>query len=88
MQSVTSNSAAWRISLLNNSSLDEIPLSKISQPVLVVASEADRLLPSVNEADRLFRYLPNATKILLLKSGHARLLEKEIQLEKILVSVC
>ncbi len=86
MQSVTANSAAWRISLLNNFSLDEMPLYKISQPILVIASEADRLLPSVTEADRLLRYLPNATKVLLPESGHACLLERDIQLEKILDS--
>ena len=86
MRSVTANSAAWRISLLNNFNLEEIPLSKISQPVLVIASEADQLLPSVTEADRLLSYLPNATKVLLPESGHACLLERDIQLEKILDS--
>ncbi len=86
MRSVTANSAAWRISLLNNFNLEEIPLSKISQPVLIIASEADQLLPSVTEADRLLRYLPNATKVLLPESGHACLLEQDIQLEKILNS--
>ena len=86
MRSVTAHSAAWRISLLNNFNLEEISLSKISQPVLIIASEADQLLPSVTEADRLLRYLPNATKVLLPESGHACLLEREIQLEKILNS--
>ncbi|MGK7894763.1 MAG: alpha/beta fold hydrolase [Xenococcus sp. (in: cyanobacteria)] len=86
MRSVTAKSTAWRISLLNNFNLDEIPLYQISQPVLVIASEADRLLPSVTEANRLLCYLPNATKVLLPESGHACLLERKIQLEKILSS--
>ena len=86
MQSVTAKTTAWRISLLNNFNLDEIPLYQISQPVLVIASEADRLLPSVSEANRLLRYLPNATKVLLPESGHACLLEQKIQLTKILRS--
>ncbi len=51
-----------------------------------MASETDRLLPSVTEADRLVCYLPNARKILLPDSGHACLLESEIRLEEILGS--
>ena len=84
MQSVTAKSAAWRLSLLNDFSLDEIPLHHITQPVLIMASAADRLLPSVTEADRLVRYLPKARKILLPESGHACLLERELRLEEIL----
>ncbi len=86
MQSVTADSAAWRLSLLNDFNLDEIPLHQIPQSVLIMASEADRLLPSVTEADRLVRYLPNARKISLPDSGHACLLEREIRLEEILGS--
>ncbi len=86
MQSVTPESAAWRLSLLSQFSLDELPLAGLSQPVLVIASEADRLLPSGAEADRLVSYLPNAQKTVLPKSGHACLLEREIQLEEILRS--
>ena len=86
MQSVTAKSAAWRFSLLNHFNLDEIPLHQIPQPVLIMASGADRLLPSVAEADRLVRYLPNARKILLPDSGHACLLEREASdLKKFLV---
>ena len=51
-----------------------------------MASEADRLLSSVTEANRLVRYLPNARQILLPDSGHACLLEGEIRLEEILGS--
>ncbi len=86
MQSVTADTAAWRLCLLNDFNLDEIPLNNIPQPVLIMASEADRLLPSVTEADRLVRYLPNARQILLPDSGHACLLEREIRLEEILGS--
>ena len=86
MRSVTANSAAWRISLLNQFNLDEIPLNLISQTVLIIASQADRLLPSDNEADKLVRSLPNAVKISLPQSGHACLLESELKLEKILLS--
>ena len=86
MQSVTAESAAWRLSLLNNFRLDELSWHQLSQPVLLIASEADRLLPSSAEANRLVSYLPNAQKTVLPKSGHACLLEREIQLEEILHS--
>lgn len=84
MQAVTPESAAWRLSLLSQFSLDHLPLSQIAQPVLVIASKADRLLPSDAEADRLVRYLPNAQKTVLAKSGHACLLETEVNLDAIL----
>ena len=86
MQSVTTQSAAWRISLLNDFHLADIPLHQITKPTLIVASEADRLLPSVTEAYRLVRSLPNTKKILLPNSGHACLLERDIRLAEILDS--
>ncbi|MGK7916854.1 MAG: alpha/beta fold hydrolase [Prochloraceae cyanobacterium] len=86
MQSVTTQSAAWRISLLHDFHLADIPLHQITKPTLIMASEADRLLPSVTEADRLVCSLPNATKILLPNSGHACLLERDIRLAEILDS--
>ncbi|MGK7872463.1 MAG: alpha/beta fold hydrolase [Xenococcaceae cyanobacterium] len=84
MQSVTPETAAWRLSLLSHFSLDELPLNQIPGPVLVIASSADRLLPSGTEADRLVSYLPNAQKTVLPKSGHACLLETEVKLDEIL----
>lgn len=86
MQSVSPSSAAWRLSLLNQFVLEELPLERIQQPVLVLASGADRLLPSVTEAKRIFSYLPNSQTVLLPKSGHACLLETEIRLSSILKS--
>ncbi len=86
MQSVTPESAAWRLSLLSRFDLDQLPLHQIIQPVLVIAAAADRLLPSAREADRLVRYLSNAKKMLLPKSGHACLLETAVRLDEILRS--
>lgn len=86
MQSVSPQSAAFRLSLLNQFVLEELPLERIQQPVLVLASEADRLLPSVAEAKRLASFLPNVQIVLLPESGHACLLEKEIRLSSILKS--
>ncbi len=86
MQSVTPKSAAWRLSLLSEFTVDKLPMKRIEQPTLVLASEADRLLPSSTEADRLVSYLPNAQKMLLPESGHACLLETEVKLVDILQS--
>ena len=86
MQSVTSETAAWRLSLLSQFALEKLPLDRIEQPVLVIASQNDRLLPSEEEAERLVRCLPKSQKILLPKSGHACLLETEVNLGEILGS--
>ena len=88
MQSVTPESAAWRIFLLSQFKLEELPLHDIKQPVLVIAGEADGILPSTAEAERLVSHLPNAQKILLPKSGHACLLEREVKLEEIIRGQC
>jgi pimeloyl-ACP methyl ester carboxylesterase len=84
MQSVTTESAGWRLSLLSQFRLEELPLDMLKQPVLIIAGGADRLLPSRNEAQRLAAYLPNAQTTLLPESGHACLLEAEVNLDKIL----
>ena len=86
LDSPAPESAAWRLSLLSHFSLDKLNLAGLSQPVLVIASEAERLFPSGAEADRLVSCLPNAQKTFLPKSSHACLLEREIQLEEILRS--
>jgi pimeloyl-ACP methyl ester carboxylesterase len=87
MQSVTPESAAWRLSLLCNFQLDEASLRQLTQPVLIIAAANDRLLPSTLEARRLANSLPQAKLITLKQSGHACLLEVEIQLHQILSDV-
>lgn len=84
MQSVTPESAAWRLSLLSQFTLEQLPLERIEQPTLVLAGGSDRLLPSMAEAEKLVSYLPNAQKNLLPESGHACLLETEVKLSDIL----
>jgi pimeloyl-ACP methyl ester carboxylesterase len=86
MQSVSPPSAALRLSLLSQFVVEELPLGRIEQPVLVLASGADRLLPSAQEAERLVSYLPHSRTVLLPNSGHACLLESEIRLSSILKS--
>ena len=84
MQKVTPETAAWRISLLNKFQLNEAALRRFSQPVLLVASAADQLLPSVAEVKKLATFLSHATTVILEHSGHACLLEAEINLGQLL----
>lgn len=78
MQSVPAKIANWRISLLTEFDVDETQLRRLSQPVLVIAGAADQLLPSVQEAERLVNYLPDAKMVILSNSGHACLLETDV----------
>jgi pimeloyl-ACP methyl ester carboxylesterase len=86
MQAVRPQSAAWRLSLLRQFRLEDLPLDRVHQPVLILALEADRLLPSQREAKRLARFLPNTTIVHLADSGHACLLENQLNLSAILKS--
>jgi len=83
-QSVTAASAAWRLNLLREFSLHNLPLGQITQPTLVIASQKDRILPSCSEANTLLQVLPQAKKVVLPESGHACLLETDISLYEIL----
>jgi len=55
-------------------------LRAIEQPTLVIASGADRLLPSIAEAKLLVKVIPNAEMLMLANSGHACLLETDVDL--------
>lgn len=84
MQFVSQKSSAWRLTLLRDFHLPKAQLKAITRPVLLIAGQADRLLPSVLEVQRLARYLPNAKTRILPNSGHACLLEKDVNLHQIL----
>lgn len=84
MQFVSQKSSAWRLSLLRDFRVSKTQLQAITRPVLLIAGQADRLLPSVIEVQRLARYLPNAKVRILPESGHACLLEKDVNLHQIL----
>lgn len=84
MRSVPPKCVGWRLSLLGEFNLEDYELHRLTQPVLVLAGTADRVLPSVCEAERLVENLPNAQTILLPKSGHACLLESDLELYTIL----
>jgi pimeloyl-ACP methyl ester carboxylesterase len=84
MKSVTQDSSIWRISLLREFDISDAELRQITQPTLIVGSERDRLLPSVLEAKRFAQLLPRVHMHVLPNSGHACLLEADVDLYKIL----
>lgn len=84
VQSVPQKTSIWRLSLLNEFAIPEMYLQQITQPVLLLAGASDRLLPSVSEVYRLARNLPNSKVAILPHSGHACLLEHDINLYNIL----
>jgi pimeloyl-ACP methyl ester carboxylesterase len=85
MQSLPPHTVAWRISLLQNFSVNKTPLIRFTNPVLIVASTADRVLPSVEEAKKLTEFFSQADTVILPNSGHACLLEKGINLYQIMI---
>lgn len=86
MQSVPPETVLWRLSLIREFNVDERQLRQLTQPVLVVASASDRLLPSLTEAERLIDTIPRASMVVLPDSGHACLLEADINLYQIMHS--
>ena len=84
MSNVPAKTAAWRMELLSQFEVERLPLERMTLPVLLIAGGRDRLLPSQREVKSLQARFPNAKSILLPKSGHACLLEKETDLAKIL----
>ncbi len=86
MRSVPPATVLWRLSLIRGFDINEKQLHSLTQPVLVIASNEDRLLPSLAEAKRLVNLLPNSKMVVLPKSGHACLLEADINLYEIMKS--
>ncbi len=84
MLSVNPQAAAWRLNLLRRFQVHLIVPDIIDIPVLLIAGELDRLLPSLLEVKILQRLLPKSKTTLLPSSGHACLLEKDIDLADLL----
>ncbi len=85
MSAVSARTASWRMQLLSEFEAERLPLERMTHPVLLVAGENDRLLPSKREAKGLLGRFPNAQLKVLPYSGHACLLERETNLQKILL---
>lgn len=86
MYSVPQTTSAWRLELLRQFYLSPMTLEHLTLPVLLIASAQDRLLPSVLEAGYLKQRLPQSQQVILPLSGHACLLEKEINLYQLMQS--
>lgn len=84
MQSVSPLVVSCRLRLLRDFNVNEAQLKQLTQPILTVASDGDRLLPSVTEGKRLVNCFPNSNLVVLPDSGHACLLETEVDLTKLL----
>ncbi|MEH1807150.1 alpha/beta fold hydrolase [Nostoc sp.] len=84
--SAPKETANQRLSLMRKFDIDENKLSQITQPVLLIASRDDRLLPSEAEAKHLNNIFPNSQTITLPHSGHACLVERDMNLYEILLS--
>jgi pimeloyl-ACP methyl ester carboxylesterase len=84
MRSVPAETVLWRLSLLREFEIDQEKLSRLTQPVLLIAGGSDRLLPSVTEVKRIGDILPNNKIVVLPDCGHACLLEQDINLYEIL----
>lgn len=80
IRNVTPEAVVWRLSLLRDFRLNQAKLRRFKAPTLLVASTADRLLPSVTEANRLARELQHAQVVRLDGSGHVCLLERGVSL--------
>lgn len=87
MGAVTQASTAWRLTLLSQFRLEPLRLHRVTAPTLLVASLGDRLLPSLEEAQRLAALLPNPRIYPLPHSGHASLLEDGVNLVAIMGAV-
>jgi pimeloyl-ACP methyl ester carboxylesterase len=84
MQSLSTEAVSRRLSLLSQFQFNADPIRQSKHPTLILASEADRLLPSPIEARRLQSLLPQAQIQCLPGSGHACLLETQLNLAQIL----
>ena len=85
-RSAPKRTAQERLSLLREFDVDETQLQQIDYPVLLIGSQQDHLLPSVAEVKRLAKIFPQAQVVTLPHSGHACLIETDINLYEIMLA--
>jgi len=82
---VPAECAAWRFSMLNDSTgLSDKEIQSIRVPTLLLASAKDRVLWSTAECLRLQKLLPDAKRVIMPESGHTLLFEDKVDLAYIL----
>jgi pimeloyl-ACP methyl ester carboxylesterase len=84
MRALSPAMVAERLALLQQFSVSALDWQRLQLPCLILASQGDRLLPSVAEAYRLMARLAQAQVHILPHSGHACLLETALSLKLIL----
>lgn len=84
MQSLHPSAVSCRLSMLHRFQFNADRLQSQSIKILIVASGSDRLMPSLAEAQRLQERLPQVQVRCLPDSGHACLLERDVELARIL----
>ena len=84
IKSAPKQTAQQRLAMMREFTVSETKLQQISQPVLLIASQKDLILPSVAEAQLLANIFPHATVVTLAHSGHACLVEDDINLYQIM----
>jgi len=84
IQSVPQATVAWRMEMLGDFQVNPQKIQQLRRPVLILVGGKDRVLPSFQESARLSQYLPQAQVEFLPKSGHACMLETEINFDAIL----
>ena len=70
--------------MIRDFTIDEAKLRQVTTPVLIVGSQKDLILPSVEEANRLADIFPKTTVVTLPHSGHACLMEEGMDLYQIM----
>ncbi|MBD2343708.1 alpha/beta fold hydrolase [Anabaena subtropica] len=84
MRSVPSETVNWRLSLLREFDVSDEQLRSLTQTTFLIAGGSDRLLPSVIEVKRIGNIIPNTKTLILPNSGHACLLEQDVNLYEIM----
>lgn len=84
VRSVPQPTSIWRMNLLHEFEVPQEALRSLSVPTLILASVKDRLLPSLPEAYRLKANFQKAEVVMLPESGHACLLEADVNLYRIM----
>lgn len=88
MRSVPQRTSIWRLELLRSFHIQSKDFKAIKKPVLLIASGGDRLLHSVAHGRFLTQQIPQAKMVVLPRSGHACLLENDVNLYKLLIANC
>ena len=84
IKSAPKQTAQQRLAMMRNFTIDETKLAQITQPVLLIGSEQDLILPSVEEAKHLAKVFSQTIAVTLPHSGHACLVEPDISLYQIM----